>query len=224
MALTSPGTPGWAVFFFNAPRQMKTMGSIFPTVYEHTAVFLSGILFAITVIGIWAKTWWEKKQHNSAKDIHDVVRIMDIMDHVIRETPAQRFLILKTENGGGRPLLGKKLYASVLYERNVEPFNNVMEDYQRLLVDEDYIRMLNTMHREGQIYENVREMPESLLRRIYIAEGVKSSWVFFLKAGRTAFYYCSIATSSDEGFRTAKTIHEIEIGVNKIRNIFKKLD
>jgi len=92
----------------------------------------------ITLVGQLVM-WWvqEGRKENDGEvpvgdtdsdQYEDKIEIQQIIDRVITNSGANRFLILKTENGGGKPRLGSHLYASVLYESNQPPLTNVKED------------------------------------------------------------------------------------------------
>lgn len=146
--------------------------------------------------------------------------VYESLNRVLDSTHANRFLIVKTENGGGIPHAGSIIYASVLYEAVRPPFKSHKDEYQRLRVDEEFLMTLKELLLKDFIYLEVASMPEGMLRRMYISEGVKWIYLFKIKTTKSAFYYGSIGTESPEGLRGARDFHYIEISMSKIRNLF----
>jgi hypothetical protein len=152
------------------------------------------------------------------------MEIQQTIDRVVKNSSVDRFLILKTENGGGKPRLGSHLYASVIYESVTLPMTPVKDDYQRLLVDDIYIRMLADIAPGKANKLLVSDMKAGILKDIYLVEHVEYSEVHYLWETDSAFYYLSAATSDkDNVFDTPLDRVEIEIAISKIRDIFKKV-
>lgn len=173
----------------------------------------------------WLKELWIAKK-DKGQLFHLVFEglttIYENMSKVLAITPAERFLILKTENGGGRPHPGSHLYASVIHEDYIDPMRSVKADYQRLHVDKDYLEMLAEAERTGYVKMSVESMPkESLLKRIYQSEGIVYSEIYFIHQDDIAFYYCSISSTSIQDFDHPLVITTIDLAINNIRNVFK---
>lgn len=144
-----------------------------------------------------------------------------IIDRVVAKTNCERFLILKVENGGGKPRVGANLYASVIFESLKKPFISVKSEYQRLLVDPMYVKMLSDIGLTQHNPLHVNKMKSGILKRLYQSEGVKYSEIHYIGETDTSFYFASIATSKDDcEFSDLNDRVEIEISINKIRNIF----
>lgn len=165
----------------------------------------------------------ERNRREMARMLLNTQEVHKIMSEVVRKTNAGRFMILKTENGGGMPHPGSRLYASVIREEVLPPFEPVMEEYQRLRVDGRYVDMLAEVFRHEQQIIETRKMEGGMLQRLYVKEGVRWSYIFFLHATKNAFYYGSIATDSADGIISNDDIVTIELAVNKLRNIYKKI-
>src|SRR5574339_509013 len=80
-----------------------------------------------------------------SREIGKVVRIYDALHRVIEETKVQRILIIKAHNGGGLIKPDTPLFVSVLYEDYTHPLDTVRNDYQKVEVDEEYIRLLRDL-------------------------------------------------------------------------------
>lgn len=158
----------------------------------------------------------------SGEEIKHVVNIYDNMNTVLNTTEVERFLILKAHNGGGKIKAGSELYASVLYEDYRLPFKTVKEAYQKLMVDAEYVRMLNDIYINQRCNFISSTMPEGLLKNLYESEGVKYSELYFLYQDKKSFYFCSIATSKDQRMiQTRAQQAVINVAVSNIRNDLK---
>jgi hypothetical protein len=163
---------------------------------------------------------------NTAKKVNNLenlVEIQGILNRVIDDTCIQRVLVMKTENGGGKPRLGAHLYASILYEAFKAPLSSSKTDYQRILVDDIYVKMLSDIGPTTHNNLSVSKMKEGLLKRIYLRDGVKYSEVYYLMETDDSFIYMTFSTTDDnEKFEDPNDRVEIDIAVSKIRNIFEK--
>jgi len=152
------------------------------------------------------------------------IEVQQIVERVMVNTGVNRFLVMKTENSGGKPRLGTHLYASVLYESVKPPLVSVKDDYQRLLVDDIYVRMLSDIGPGTANKLKVSDMKDGILRNIYLVEGIRYSEIHYLWETDSAFFYASIATNDeDSSFDEPLDRVEIEIAISKIREIFKKI-
>jgi len=189
-----------------------------------------GVAAAVVTALIKAATDLYKWNNSRKKVFSDQFKrraeVYRLMNKILQETHAKRVMILKTQNGGGKPRTGAHIYASVLYEDFTLPFHSVLNDYQRIRVDKEYISILQNIAQDERGRESiiVKDMPLSLLRSIYEKEGVAMSQIFYLAEGKNAFYYMSVATN-DEGMNEMASDAEqlsIRITVDQLRQIFKK--
>jgi len=189
---------------------------------------------AVALIGVASQLlfWWlnyekppnyKEEGEVSSTYFDDLIEIQQIMERVLNKTDVQRFLILKTENGGGKPRLGSHLYASVMYEAIDEPLESVRDDYQRLLVDDIYVKMLSDIG-PGIPNKLIRnKMKDGILKRIYLKENIAYSEVHYIDETDSAFFYLSLATSEDSRFDNPIDRVEIEIAISKLVNIFDRI-
>ena len=194
-----------------------------------------GVVVALITLGGQLLMWFLKgRNSDSPVDVpienvsttlfDNKIEIQQIIDRVINISSADRFLILKTENGGGKPRLGSHLYSSVMYESIKPPLNSVKNDYQRLLVDDIYVKMLSDIGPGAPNRLNIHQMKEGILKNIYRVENIEYSEVHYIGETDSAFLYLSIATSKkDNDFHEPLDRVEIEIAISKIRGIFKNI-
>jgi len=164
----------------------------------------------------------QKTTQTISSDFINVSEFQEAIDRVLSDTGVQRILLMKTEDGGGKPRLGTHLYASVLYEGYKHPLNSVKNDYQRLLVDDIYVKMLSDIGPTTSNKLLVSRMKDGILKKIYQRETIVYSEVHYIGETDDAFFYISFATTdNDDRFDEPNDRVEIEIAVSKIRVIFE---
>ncbi len=152
------------------------------------------------------------------KQIKKVVAIYDSMHRVLDETPVERFLILKAHNSGGIIKPNTPLYISVIYEDYTHPFKSVKDDYQRLTIDEEYLRMLVTLCNQKSIRVTTSELPNGILKSIYQGEGVKYAEMYYLGQDRKNIYFCTCGTSASTWEDNSYQKMTVQIQINTIKN------
>lgn len=187
-----------------------------------TTILLTGV---VSVLSYDRFRKWKEGQHHFSEQFISRSKIYAVIHNVTRKTSCKRFLILKTANGGGRPKIGARIYATVLYEDCYAPFASVAETYVKVFVDKMYIEMLRKIALDGFVSFDVATMKPGLLKDMYDAEGVMFSQVFYLTETDSAFYYCSVATD-ETGVMNMTSKKEqlmIKLNIEKLRNIFKNI-
>lgn len=179
----------------------------------------------VSILGKYLEfRWTQTKKVKKASDVIKVVStIYQIMQKVVNETPVERFIILKAENGGGRPKVGAHLYATAVMESHSNPEHTIIDKYSKLRVDSHYIEMLSDIIAKEKVLVTTSNLPTSLLKTIYLAEAVKYSEIRLLHTTDDAIYYCSVATTMEnEYFQDPSTVLNVELSCNKISEILKK--
>lgn len=191
---------------------------------EVIAVALAGVF---SILGIWLKIRWEKQRRPVTRTLKDIGVIYETMDVLVKTTSIERIMILKAQNGGGKPKVGKQLHARVLYQRYQDNSNIKLVDaktqYAFVEVDEPYVRMLIETETTFSSKVVTSNLPEgSLLKTIYEAENVAFSEVFYLYETKEAFFYISLATSQEkERFQSAEDRNQINWAIGLLRYTFK---
>lgn len=187
---------------------------------EYLSYAVAGVAFFFTAFIFHA---WLADRAYMRKQIALAVKIHDCMNQAL-EGRLHRFLILKSENGGGRPSAGAHLYASVLYEDFTPPIKSVKPKYQRFLMDAPYLRMLQDIISQGHVDYILSRMEPGMLRDLYASEGIYYSRIFFIKQTKTAMYYGSISTTIDENLALLpEESARMTIAINRLRELFKNI-
>lgn len=195
---------------------------------EILILLLSGGGVVVALISILPKLvelYYKYRKKTFKDELIKVAKLFDIMKQLIEQSSnIDRILILKTTNGGGRPKLGNKIYATALYQEVREPLKITKESYQKLLVDSHYVKMLAKSEASHGVRLLVRDMPyDSLLKNIYEVEGITYSEIYHLQNTKNSFYFMSISTHGGSNFDSKETRLAINLGVNAIRNIMAQV-
>jgi hypothetical protein len=161
--------------------------------------------------------------HLPSRQIQRVVNIYDAMHEVLGYTDVQRFIIFKAHNGGGLIKPNTPLYVSALFEDFTAPFDSVRDKYQKIEVDEEYIRMLAYVCRQKVFVAKPEELKDdSLLKQVYHLDGVKYSEIYYLGQDKRNLYFCSCVSSTEEAWQHNDAQKAtINLAINSIRNNIK---
>jgi hypothetical protein len=140
--------------------------------------------------------WWEARQHHrrvvtGLQTLHTIYSQMERAEAL----GASRAVIFGGHNSGGLPRPNSPYYTSALHWHVPDSKSARISDYQELPVDAHYIRMLLDIERDGYVrFDLSANAPDSLLRRIYAAEKIVDSVIFFLCITDHTFFYLTFAS------------------------------
>lgn len=184
------------------------------------ALLTGGVLTAL-VKGVFDLIKSRLVRKNAFQDtINDLNVIYEEMDALKSKTGCDRVLVIATKNGGGIPVPGASLYASVLFETYDKTLGSIKRSWQNRLIDEAYVKILLRLEEENIIVTEPENMDDGLLRDIYVTSGVKKSVIAKLKATDKRYYYISCSFVQDDGLaeEIAVKVHILD-AVEKIRRI-----
>lgn len=156
--------------------------------------------------------------HLPSGQIKKVVNIYDSLHRVINQTSVERILVYKAHNGGGVIKPDTPLYSTVLYEDYEAPLPSVKDQYQKLELPENAIRLLLSTCLEKKVKVKVEQLEQGIMRDLYEGDGVAYTEIFYLGQGKKAVYFCSVATSKESWENDAYQNSIINIAVNAIKN------
>ena len=176
------------------------------------------------MIEAWKTRKQEAKRARLEYSLREMDEVYSAMSHVVNETAVKRFVIFRGSNGGGVPRPGHEFFASAVHERHKQvDHERLVEKYKRLSVDAGYIQMLLEIISTGSKKLIVQEMEPSILRSIYRSEGIYYAEIYFLSKTDTEVFYMSIATDEPgERFANEHDRVEIELALNRIRQVFRQ--
>lgn len=157
-----------------------------------------------------------------SKEIAKVVKIYDAMHKILESNKVERVLVLKAHNGGGLIRPNTPLYVSAIYEDYIHPFTSVRDTYQKVSIDEHYIRTLMDLCSKKSIKIKTKNLPQSLQKDIYEGEGILYSEMFYLGQDKKNVYFCTCASSREDGWENDKAQSLlINMSINSIKNNIK---
>lgn len=151
--------------------------------------------------------------------IHSVYDELHMLNSAL---DAPRALILKTENGGGIPQLGRALFSSVLYEAFTADSGSVRKGWQKEQIDEGYTGMLTDMVSKGIIVVKTASLPDGQLKTLYEAYKVTHSIVALIALEERRMIYLSVnlTEKSDMMVEDPEVTEKVRSSVNRLRNLF----
>ena len=185
---------------------------------EQILNFISKVLFPLSMS---AGGHFLKKKFERAKDESDLLNevgiIVSEIKDLLHETNVQRFLVFRSK------INEKPRKASCILEDYRKPFRSVYYDYKDIQADTDYALLLTALaQNEVKSIVTSKLDEDSILKRIYEAEGVKYSCIFQLHKTKDYLYYASAATSEEIKEYNKATKNKVELTRGKIKGILEK--
>lgn len=147
-----------------------------------------------------------------------VVNLYDAMSMLSSLKDIHRVLVLKIENSGGLIDPKVQLYVSVLHEDYSYPLGSVKAKYNKLPIDQVYVRMLHSVIQNNAVHYIVEDMEAGLLKTIYSSAGIKAADIFYLGSDPRAVYILSVSsTSSLDVYNTDEYKINATIAVEQIK-------
>jgi len=165
----------------------------------------------------------ERLIRNNIATLTNIKDVFGLMNETKNKTNINRFVIFNTHNGDGQPNYVKPYKVSVL-QYNTENSGDIRK-YQALEVDEHYTKMLIKIQENPSLAQSfvVDDMPQSMLKTIYMKERVKYSEIHFLETTKNGIIYCSLATFDEDcKFSSNNDRYAIQMAVGRLRNIFRE--
>jgi hypothetical protein len=185
----------------------------------------------VTTLGI--KIWeyflsWKRQieADSNAQRITNILAVVSALDELVEQSKIGRAMLFVGSNGGMLPRPGHLYKVQCVYGNSEKEKGQVLVDrYEYVVPDRQYMGILTELITlKDCVRLSVDEMPErSMLKDIYLSEGVKYSYMFYLGSTKSELYYCSVA-SYDENLDDPSTRSKIDLAINLIRSKFKLYD
>lgn len=194
-------------------------------VQVHSEEGVWGAVSAITVAILTPLlAWWIKSRESNlekkfSQGLDDSVDTMNLMT-TFRDQGAERIILFTGHNGGGIPQGGSPFYVSACHWIVSDGHLDVINNYKNLLVDTEYMKMLQRLLREEDrtVILDTTKLPNSQLKRYYEAEGVVSSICILLGFANNKMYFLSLAR-----YDRAFTAKEVTLCQLKAQNLWNSL-
>lgn len=179
------------------------------------------------ILGFIGKYYFDKTKEKKAQSFNNVIPKMHNVYHhlnnIVAHYGSKRAMVMYVENGGGRPSIGSKLFVSIAYEVFTKASQSIREAFQRVQIDDSYITMLGYMmsNHGNRTISVTSQMPDCLLRNVYLEAGTAMSIVYLVKITDTKLYYASFNFPHEE--LSDNLLYHCDLEAAAIRNLFKDL-
>jgi len=192
---------------------------------------LIGGALGVKLFDYWIERYRENKEKKQTDvilaNLKDISDMNVIMSDVVNKTTATRFLIFRGHDSGNVPNPKHPYYTKCLWQQTKDGSEllKLRNMYESIQVDVPYINMMIQVLVNGFVKLSVDKMEDSILKNLYLDEGVKYSEVYFLAQEKSNYiYYCSVDTNlANTDFSDKHERVEIDLAVNRLRQIFKKI-
>lgn len=191
---------------------------------DWTVIFSGSVGVVVTQIANFVGN--ARKRRRLAAPSNAILKVEEIyskcMKPILDNTPAERCAIIAVENGGQMLMPGSPIYVSVVYNDYRKPLESVVDKYQRLQCDKDYIEMLSVAMREGYVNFRTEKIPDTaMIKPLLVDHKIKYTEIHFIAQTEKKMYMLSIVTTQDGDLQENHTRAQILLGVNSARNIFR---
>lgn len=163
-----------------------------------------------------------RRRSHAAEVIALQVQTRDVLEHLITTTATERALLLAMHNGGGPILAGGHTFASAIHEAKEAHIASVMAEFQGFEVDPHYLTVIHQLEERRTILLRTHDMPESMLRRRYEADGITAALLFKIEDTPYRYYYASFSTTRSEvDFTSPANYARIEAAINRLRTLYR---
>jgi len=141
--------------------------------------------------------------------------------HLMTTTMIDRFIIFRAWNGYLSPR-----FTTAVYQQRAE--DQEVISYIHVDLDQDYQNRIRDMVNRNDINFDVNDLPQSMIKSVYMSEGVTASYwshlhSFNLKGSESrAVVYCSFATHSDKPL-TEATLTKCRLLSSRLRGIVQDM-
>jgi len=193
-----------------------------------TVTLITAVLAPVAVL--MARAWAESRAARFNKPFSNMLpkiqEVYNILNQVVAMDGCARAIVLKSENGGGRPRLGSDLYSSVLYEVYGPSRKPVRTSWFRQLLDQGYIKVLSELIAapNGQLTVTPEAFKDSTVQDIYNADAIDTIRLATLAEKENCYLYASFTFAGRNGLLDAEERLALQEAVNKLRALFKEFE
>ena len=145
-------------------------------------------------------------------------RCYNILGQVMARCPSERVLLIRVENGGAIPAVGKDLFSSVAYE-HFDALPAMRGEWQKQFCDQQYIEHLFFLAHHGSLALSTQVLPPGQIKDLYKADGVVKALWFKVHSHPGALYFLSLHFTQD--YSPSAEFREMVRGaVNQLNRVF----
>lgn len=194
-----------------------------PFVVVLAAALGSGGFAAILKTIQWFVDRRRVNEVNLVKELVDVNKTYEILTDAKNKTKASRVSLIRLHNGGGRPVAGKPMYSSGIYEVYSDGKHPIAKYWQneRVDTDEQYRQMLIEMFDKEMVCIETTSMKQGKLKELYDYQNVFRSHVRKVGKRGDDFFYISATFEepyADDKQKSRENV-EMRVMVNRLKEI-----
>lgn len=168
--------------------------------------------------------WNDSRLRKRLPDVlADIDRIYEVMHELLRNSPADRILLVICTNGGGVPNSGKPIYSSVLREVS-DGLDPVGPRWGKRMIDQEHVKMISELLDDGRVQNITFDMSGGGLSTLYRADGIWGDDMVLLHKGKKGLHYL-VAHYSYEP-TDANFVYEAKLNwaVSELQAIIPRID
>lgn len=191
--------------------------------HEYTIWFWWSVAATLAVIFLAAilSTYMRKRAERYARDtVRNLSYLHSVLQRVLLKTTANRGIIWILHNGGERISLHTKRYVTVLEEVNDNTISEVKSDYDRFLIDPEFIHAISRLIDGGSTLLDINDLPPSILKHLLSKDGIKQSYLYYIGWYNNCHYFGSFSTKKEGGFYEESQYVELLIAAQKVQKLY----
>jgi hypothetical protein len=155
------------------------------------------------------------------KSLQIIEDVYSLLNTLITDTRASKAMLLRVQDSGDIPVPGKDLYSSIVYEVYGPDSKPFKKKWRHQLIDQEYVKHLSKVAREGKAKLFTDEMPPGILKDIYVSKDIVMSCVFAIHQEPAYFFYVSITFKIRDEMTPSERV-AIRSAIQSLRNIFEE--
>lgn len=167
-----------------------------------------------------AKNKNRAKYSNFENGIKRITSVYNNLNTILNGTEAHRVLILRAENSGKVPEVGKELYSSIIHEVFDGEIGTAYQKWRKQPVDAAYLQLLLDVSQKGHVVLDKQHVKSAALLGLWESDGVQRAYVYKIYSEPEKFFYMSI----NFGYDTELSLKDhdlIRSARNNIRSAFE---
>jgi hypothetical protein len=138
--------------------------------------------------------WKQLKAKSHIKRVLSSVRdIYVYLNKALNESNAYRVYVIRIANGGTVPQIGKRLYASIIYEVYRHGLDPIANEFDNQLVDENYISLTAELFSRREMFAHTATFSRGMLRSFLKANDIRSVYASYIDSGEGYMTFFVIA-------------------------------
>ena len=168
--------------------------------------------------------WNDSRLRNKLPNVLKTVdKIYGAMHELLRNSPADRILLVICTNGGGIPSAGKPLYSTILREVS-DQLSPAAAKWGKRMLDEQHTKVITEMLDVGRVQLITDKMPDGELKTLYMSEGIWGSDVVLLHKGKLGLHYLTVNYTHEPADANYMYEAKLDQAVSRLQELVPRID